>query len=140
MVSLGILAPSASSAPKAQAYADAEPPALVTMDAIFNGLNRYLGNFIGEFGGELALNAFVFLSGYALLRALRPRLGMAGLIVGVVGRIASLRNVTAIVAPIADVNNYILPLWLIVLGIVLVRWTGAVSAGRAVHPTAPLRA
>jgi hypothetical protein len=32
------------------------------------------------------------------------------------------RNVTAAVAPVAAVNNYLLPAWMIVLGLVLARW------------------
>lgn len=32
------------------------------------------------------------------------------------------RNVTTVVGPVADINNLVLPLWLVILGIVLVRW------------------
>jgi hypothetical protein len=32
------------------------------------------------------------------------------------------RNVTTAVAPVAAVNNYLLPAWMIVFGVVLVRW------------------
>ena len=32
------------------------------------------------------------------------------------------RNVTAAVAPVAAVNNYLLPAWMIVFGVVLARW------------------
>jgi hypothetical protein len=32
------------------------------------------------------------------------------------------RNVTPAVAPVAAVNNYLLPLWMIALGVILVRW------------------
>ena len=52
------------------------------------------------------------------------------MVAGAVWPAASLRNVTSVVAPVADVNNLLLPLWLITLGVVLVRtrrghgWTG----------------
>jgi len=40
----------------------------------------------------------------------------------VAGLIGMFRNVTDVVAPIAAVNNYLLPLFMIVLGVVLIRW------------------
>ena len=45
--------------------------------------------------------------------------------VGAIGWGAAFRNVTSAVAPIAAANNYLLPLWLIVFGIVLIRWRPA---------------
>jgi hypothetical protein len=45
-----------------------------------------------------------------------------GLVTGLAGTIGMFRNVTTAVAPVANVNNYLLPLWMIVFGIVLVRW------------------
>jgi uncharacterized protein DUF4386 len=103
----------------ARSYATASPEARDAMDAVFSGLNVYLGNFIGEFLGELSLNAFFVLSGVALLRAGRRWAGYCGIAVGVVGLIASLRNVTSTVEAAAAVNNYLLPLWLVTLGVVL---------------------
>jgi len=108
----------------ARAYATASPDARVAIDAIFSGLNAYLGNFIGEFLGELSLNAFFILSAFALLRAGRRKAGNAGLVVGVIGLFAAFRNVTPAVTLIADVNNYVLPLWLIAMGVVLLRDSG----------------
>jgi hypothetical protein len=32
------------------------------------------------------------------------------------------RNFIGVVAPVATINNYLLPLWMIVFGIVLLRW------------------
>ena len=107
----------------ARSYATASPDARVALDAVFLGLNVYLGNYVGEFLGELALNAFFMLSAYAFLRSGRRWVGHAGLVVGAIGVIAGFRNVTPVVAPIADVNNYLLPLWLIVFGAVLARRT-----------------
>jgi hypothetical protein len=105
----------------------ASPEARVAIDAVFRGLNVYLGNFVGEFLGELSLNAFFILSGTAFLRAGRKQVGYGGVAVGAIGMLAAFRNVTSVVGPIADVNNYVLPVWLIVMGVVLLR-------GRAVSP------
>jgi hypothetical protein len=94
----------------------------VSLEAMFAGLNSYLGNFIGEFVGELALNLFFLLTAYAMLRSSRPRwLGITGVLVSLVGFAAMFRNVTPAVAAIAEVNNYVLPLWLVVFGVVLAR-------------------
>jgi len=105
----------------ARAYPSTSPDARAALDAVFLGLNVYLGNYVGEFLGELSLNAFFLLSAFAFLRAGRRWVGYAGLAVGVIGLLAGFRNVTPVVAPIADVNNYLLPLWLIVFGAVLAR-------------------
>ncbi len=105
----------------ARAYEIASPDANLAMSAVFTGLNVYLGNFIGEFLGELALNSFFILSAVALLRAGRRWVGYGGLVAGALGVIAAFRNVTPAVGLIADVDNYVLPLWLIVLGVVLLR-------------------
>jgi hypothetical protein len=105
-----------------RAYAAAAPDARVALDAIFRGLNVYLGNYIGEFLGELALNLFFLLTAYGFLASGSKRSGYAGVAVGVIGLIAAFRNVTTAVGPIAEVNNYILPLWLIAMGVILVRW------------------
>jgi hypothetical protein len=105
----------------ARAYRTAGPDARSALDAVFTGLNVYLGNYVGEFLGELSLNAFFILSGVALRRAGRGWAGSAGVAVGAVGLIAAGRNMTPAVSSIADVNNYVLPLWLVVLGVVLVR-------------------
>jgi hypothetical protein len=107
----------------ARGYQAASPDARLAMDAVFRGLNVYLGNFIGEFLGELALNAFFMLSALAMVRAGRRRVGYSGLAAGAIGLIAALRNVTPAVALVAEVNNYVLPLWLVVMGVVLIRLT-----------------
>jgi hypothetical protein len=117
----------------ARAYGGASADARHAIDAIFLGLNVYLGNFVGELIGELALNVFFVAIGLAGLRSLQIGnwFGYSSVAVGVIGFIAALRNMTGIVQPIAEVNNYVLPVWLIVLGVVLVRW-------RVVVPAAPV--
>jgi hypothetical protein len=114
----------------ARAYEMASSDARVAIDAVFRGLNVYLGNFVGEFLGELSLNAFFILSGAAFLRAGRKWVGYAGVAAGAIGMIAAFRNVTVAVSPIAEVNNYVLPFWLIAMGVVLLRGPG-VSWGAA---------
>ena len=106
-----------------RAYATASPAERGTIDAVFAGLNSYLGNFIGEFVGELALNLFFFLTGFAMLRSARhPRaVGIAGIVVSLIGFVAMFRNVTPAVGLVADANNVVLPLWLVTLGVTLAR-------------------
>jgi hypothetical protein len=88
------------------------------MAAIFDGLNRYLGNFVGEFLGELSFSAFFVLSGVGLWRHPNaPRfLSWWGVATGILGLIGMWRNVTPAVALVADVNNYLLPLWMLGFG------------------------
>ena len=105
----------------ARAFVAGSADAQSAIAAIFDGLNTYLGNYIGEFLGELALNAFFVLSGSALITDGRKVAGRIGIAAGLIGWIAAFRNVTAVVAPIAALDNYVLPLWLIGLGVVLVR-------------------
>lgn len=94
--------------------------------ALFDGLNSYLGNYLGEFLGELSFSVFFLISSWALLRSgITPRwVAAVGLLTGVSGLIGMFRNITPAVALIADVNNYLLPLWMIVFGVVLLRHRG----------------
>jgi hypothetical protein len=108
----------------ARSYVTASPDARSAIEAVFAGLNVYLGNYIGEFVGEVALNGFFVLTAFAALRSAQIGrwFGMAGIAVGVAGWVGAFRNVTAAVGLIADANNYLLAVWLIVLGIVLIKW------------------
>ena len=108
----------------ARAYASAGTEARQAIDAVFLGLNVYLGNFMGEFVGEFALNLFFFCVGAAALRSVQVGRWFAygGMVVAVIGWIAALRNATSLVNPIAEINNYLLPIWMIVLGVTLIRW------------------
>jgi hypothetical protein len=108
----------------AELYATADGSQRAILDALFEGLNTYLGNFIGEFLGELSFSAFFLLTSWPLYRTRAvPRvLATGGLVTGFAGLFGMFRNVTPAVAPVAAVNNYLLPLWMIALGIILVRW------------------
>ena len=111
----------------ARAWDTASPDGRVAIAAVFDGLNTYLGNFIGEFVGELSLNLFFLTTAFALLRAGRRWAAYAGMTAGLIGLIAAFRNVTPTVSLVADINNYVLPLWLIGLGIVVLRSRTAVT-------------
>jgi uncharacterized protein DUF4386 len=108
----------------AQAYVQAAPPEQAVIAATFDGLNTYLGNFIGEFLGELAVSTFFLLTSLCWLRLLPRRRWMAwvGVGTGVAGLIGMFRNVTSVLAPVAALNNYLLPLFMILLGAALIRW------------------
>ena len=108
----------------AQAYAAGTEADRASIAAIFAGLNSFLGNYIGEFLGELSFSVFFLLSGLAMLApgTRFPRwIGYLGVFTAVAGLIGMFRNVTSVVAPIAAVNNYLLPLWMIIFGVALVR-------------------
>ncbi len=110
-------------------WADADGSQRGALVAVFSGLNSYLGNFIGEFVGELFLNLFFALTAYAMLRSTdRPRwAGIAGLVASGVGFVAMFRNAIGAVAPVAEINNLVLPVWLLVLGGLLLRATAVVE-------------
>jgi hypothetical protein len=118
----------------AEAYARAGAPERASIAAVFAGLNSYLGNYIGEFLGELSVSLFFLLSALAMLDRASgfPRwLGYLGAGTAVAGLVGMFRNVTDVVAPIASVNNYLLPLWMIVFGVGLLRFRarGATNVG-----------
>lgn len=106
----------------ARAWGTAAEGDRLVLAAVFDGLNTYLGNYLGEFLGELSFSVFFGLTGLALLRHRRaPRwLGWWGIATSLLGLIGMWRNVTASVDPIAAVNNYLLPAWMIGLGAWLV--------------------
>jgi hypothetical protein len=109
----------------AEAHARAGGPERAVIATVFSGLNSYLGNYIGEFLGELSLSLFFLLSGLAMLErdAGFPRwMGYLGVTTAGAGLVGMFRNVTHVVAPIASVNNYLLPLWMIVFGAGLLRF------------------
>ena len=108
----------------AQAYAAGGDAERLALGAVFAGLNSFLGNYIGEFLGELSFSAFFLLSSLAMLvRGTGfPRwIGYLGIFTAIAGLLGMFRNVTADVNPIAALNNYLLPLWMIIFGVALIR-------------------
>jgi hypothetical protein len=115
----------------AQAFAHASPAGREAMAAVFAGLNVYLGNYVGEFLGELSVSMFFLLSALTLLQAAAaaPRwIAILGILTALAGMIGMFRNVSDAVAPIAELNNYLLPLWMIIFGIWLIRARRAPSS------------
>jgi len=108
----------------ALAFEHAAPPEQAVLAAVFDGLNTYLGNYVGEFLGELSVSVFFLLTSIVWLQAPRPHrwIGWLGVATAVLGLLGMFRNVTGAVAPIAAVNNYLLPAFMIILGVALVRW------------------
>jgi hypothetical protein len=103
----------------AEAYPRAGGPERAAIATVFAGLNSYLGNYIGEFLGELSVSLFFLLSALAMLERDSgfPRwMGYLGVVTAVAGLVGMFRNVTDAVAPVASMNNYLLPLWMIVFG------------------------
>ncbi|MEJ0085994.1 MAG: DUF4386 family protein [Pseudomonadota bacterium] len=109
----------------AGAYAESGDEGRRSIGATFKGLNLYLGNYIGEFLGEICLGAFFVLTGFAQLDESRfpGWLGACGIAFGILFILGALRNVTAKVQWISSLNNVLLPLWMIVLGGALL-WSG----------------
>jgi hypothetical protein len=111
----------------AQAYAAGSVADRTAIDATFAGLNSFLGNYVGEFLGELSFSVFFLLSGFAMLArgAGFPRwVGFLGIFTASAGLIGMFRNVSSAVDPIAAMNNYLLPLWMIIFGVALLRHRG----------------
>jgi hypothetical protein len=116
----------------ALAFERAAPPEQAIISSIFNGLNTYLGNYLGEFLGELSFSAFFLLTSIVWLQSPRTSswIGWVGVATAAFGFAGMFRNVTDAVAPIAALNNYLLPGFMIILGVALVRWpTGHDPAG-----------
>lgn len=108
----------------ARAWA-AEPAIRPALNAVFDAANLYLGNYIGEFLGELCVSLFFLLSATAMLdrdSGFPKWIAWLGVVTSFAGLIAMFRNVTAAVAPVSEVNNYLLPVWMIVFGVGLLRY------------------
>jgi uncharacterized protein DUF4386 len=121
----------------AQAYEAAGASERSVIAAVFTGLNGYLGNYIGEFLGELSFSLFFLLSALAMLVSTSgfPRwMAYLGLLTAVAGLVGMFRNVTNVVDPVAAVNNYLLPLWMIVFGVGLLRF-GRSAPRTPSHPS-----
>jgi hypothetical protein len=108
----------------ALAFERATPPEQAVLAATFDGLNSYLGNYIGEFLGELSLSVFFLLTSIVWLQSAQPArwIGWLGLATAALGLLGMFRNITGAVAPIAALNNYLLPVFMIILGVALARW------------------
>ncbi len=112
----------------AEAWSGAAESERALLAVAFDAANLYLGNWIGEFVGELALYGAFLAIGTSIRVAtwdgLFPTwarwIGGLGVVAGAVGLLAAFRNVTAVVALAADAANALLPLFLIAYGVLLV--------------------
>jgi hypothetical protein len=106
----------------AEAYGPAGAETKTSLGAVFSGLNLYLGNYIGEFLGEICLGILFLLTGLSMRDEKRfPKwLGWCGAAFALLFIAGAFRNAVPAVQPIADVNNALLPLWMILLGVALV--------------------
>ncbi len=91
------------------------------LSAMFDASNLYLGNVFGEFVGEMCTSLWFVVLGIAFRRDGRRLLGNLGVGAGLLVAVAGLRNITAVVGPVAQINNLTLPLWLITLGVLFLR-------------------
>jgi len=105
----------------AREWQSASESSRVALSACFDAANSYLGNVIGEFVGEVTLAIWFVAFGVAFGRSGRRTLGTLGICAGLLVAVAALRNMTSLVDPVSAVNNVTLPLWLITLGVALVR-------------------
>lgn len=113
----------------AQAYATGAEADRTAIGATFAGLNSFLGNYVGEFLGELSFSVFFLLSGLAMLAEgarFSRWVGYLGVFTAVAGLAGMFRNISNVVEPVAAVNNYLLPLWMIIFGVALIRHPDAI--------------
>ncbi len=108
-----------------EAYSQAGAGAKSGIEAVFNGFHLYLGNYIGEFFGEIALGTFFLLTGFSMrVDARFPRwIRLAGIIFPLLFLTGAFRNITSSVRIVSDVNSLLLPLWMIVLGTAIARYS-----------------
>lgn len=97
------------------------PPSHASLADTFATANRVLGNVVGEFVGEMLLALWSLAVAVAHRRTGRRVVGTLGLVAATLLAVAAFRNVTAVAAPVAAINNVTLPLWLLTLGVLLFR-------------------
>ncbi len=110
-----------------EAWATAGVAQRETLTVLFDALNSYLGNAIGEFVGELTMYGSFAAFAVVLTRARRKVLGALAWTTAVLGLVGMFRNMTAVVQPAADITNVLLPVFLIVFGAALSRRRAPVS-------------
>jgi hypothetical protein len=118
----------------AAAWPTASVAERVHITLVFDLLNVWLGNGIGEFVGELALYGSFAAFAVALHRLGVRLLAAFAAVTALAGWIGMFRNVTSVVQIAADVTNFLLPLFLIAFGVALIRGrTRIVQVPLSVH-------
>jgi len=107
----------------AEAYEGADIQSQGAIAAVFSGLNLYLGTYIGEFVGEVAMAGFFLLTGIAARSAIEiPRWFVWGnMVCGALFLVGPWRNVTGAVAVVAELNNWLIPIWMVAFGAALIQ-------------------
>jgi hypothetical protein len=104
----------------------ADGPQREVINALFLGLNSYLGNYIGEFLGEGLMHGFLLLTAIAMVKSpgFPKWMGRAGIAVSALSLMAVFRNVNGLAESVQDILNtlMIFPIWLVVLGIGFIRY------------------
>lgn len=108
----------------ASAYSGADPAVQAALAVVFDGLNVYLGNYIGEFLGETLLAGFFLLTAFSMQAQRKYPAWMfwGGTAFAAMFFVGALRNIVQDVQWIADVNNVLLPIWMIALGVGMWRY------------------
>lgn len=125
----------------ALAFEGAAPAQRELITALFAGANSYLGNYLGEFVGELSLYGSSIVIGAVMLRGRRFPRGVAllGIATGTLGWVAMFRNVWDGVDRVSSVVDYLLPVWLLALGLSLALAPGGRRLSPAGAPDTPER-
>jgi hypothetical protein len=105
----------------ASAWPAASAAERASITLVFDALNAYLGNGIGEFVGEFALYGSFAAFAIALLRLGVLSLAAFAAVTALAGWVGMFRNITPTVQFAADITNLLLPLFLIVFGVALIR-------------------
>lgn len=87
---------------------------------LFDAANVYLGTFIGELLGEILLYGWIGLAAVLAYKRLPRWLSVALLLTAVSGEVGAWRPFSEVAQVVADVNNLLLPLALLGLGVGLV--------------------
>jgi hypothetical protein len=105
----------------ARHWQTSSPEQQLPLAATFDAVNSFMGNLVGEFVGEIALATWFVATAVAFRRNGRRVLGNLGVGAAVLLGVAAFRNVTNAVALVAEINNVVLPLWLLTLGVMFFR-------------------
>ncbi|WP_224372862.1 DUF4386 family protein [Hyalangium versicolor] len=116
----------------ASSWASASADHRELLGTLFDAANRYLGNLLGELLGELSLAGWFACIGFALWRSEQRTGGALVLSAAAIVAIGALRQLTSVVAPIAEVGNVVLPLGLFLIAGFMFRTSpAAVARARA---------
>ena len=99
------------------------------ISTVFNGINTFFGNYIGEFLGEFCLSIFIVISGYMMLKSneFKKWRSYFNIITGIVFLLGAFRNISGILGEIGGfvslATNMTMwwSIWLIIFGLGLIQ-------------------